>query len=119
MLKEINVKLKNKLKSLTKNMDDSINSNSNLINQVSYEVEEISEDTTGANNTTTTTTTVKFKIFSQNNIVVALLFLINLVNFMDRFTIAGIINYYFFIQNLIYYSYDLKKRNTRIYTRLL
>jgi hypothetical protein len=94
MLKEINVKLKNKLKSLTKNMDDSINSNSNLINQVSYEVEEIS-DTTGANNTTTTTTTIKFKIFSQNNIVVALLFLINLVNFMDRFTIAGLINYYF------------------------
>lgn len=93
MLKEINVKLKNKLKSLTKNMDDSINSNSNLINQVSYEVEEIS-DTTGANNTTTTTT-IKFKIFSQNNIVVALLFLINLVNFMDRFTIAGLINYYF------------------------
>ena len=96
MLKEINVKLKNKLKSLTKNMDDSINSNSNLINQVSYEVEEISDTTTGANNTATATTTIKFKIFSQNNIVVALLFLINLVNFMDRFTIAGFINYILF-----------------------
>jgi hypothetical protein len=32
------------------------------------------------------------KIFTQKNIVVAVLFTINLVNFMDRFTIAGKMN---------------------------
>lgn len=33
----------------------------------------------------------RFKVFSKNTIVIAVLFTINLVNFMDRFTIAGVL----------------------------
>ena len=64
------------------NLNDSTNDVINASNDDTLVNEDVTITSAGSN-------AVRRKIFTQKNIVVGVLFTINLVNFMDRFTIAG------------------------------